>query len=473
MTTRRVEVVRRAPVAPLVCALYAGCGSPETLLVPPADGLHTRLVVACSKLPCAEGQAQGALLTAESGFPLELEEPDSEIALLDYECSSVERLGITLRSGRVFADGPVRRPERVHLARLAEGGISSWSPAEPSVQVATELRFQRESPCPRLESEAIDTPISMTPSLVLSRGDDFLLGSPDGLFVLGPDGSVREHDGHVGTSSAAPPSGAGLVDSEGRLWLYGEAGALWRETSLGQSEFEPMPRNPFWVACDSPPHGLTATLFGHQYAAVELFEADESTLVFASNDGSVSAFDVGARSWRSLRAPELDAEGMCKTGWTTAAVTAPGQAIIVSYGATTTLEVTPHSATPDPRTENANAIVRAKDRVFYAASVGDLFVRDGGGWRQIHRGSGDNVFAMAAYGDGILFGGHLGEIGFWESEYGECETRAHEASGVHLPHLVSGRSVVLATGSARAPDVEASVFLLHPEALGVCDPHRP
>ncbi|MBI2377024.1 MAG: hypothetical protein HYV07_23690 [Deltaproteobacteria bacterium] len=80
---------------------------------------------------------------------------------------------------------------------------------------------------------------------------------------------------------------------------------------------------------------------------------------------------------------------------------------------------------------------------------------------------------IEALGEGVLFGGHFGELAYWSEGYGECATKAVDAIGAHVGHVVADARGGVLAASARAASREAPSYLLEAEELDECSLHRP
>ncbi|MBI2377025.1 MAG: hypothetical protein HYV07_23695 [Deltaproteobacteria bacterium] len=349
----------------LVAVCCQSCAAQPVVGPPELDAeVKLGILIACPSLPCSAAEARAAAADGASGSSLELD-GDSELLFLGYRCGSLERLGLSLVGGRVRSSGEVRKPDQVFQARFVEGSASPWVPIEVTHELVGGVRFRPWSPCPRFRAKPLEHSFASTPTLVrrLPSGS-VIVGSPDGLVSV-------DRSGVVTPVLVGAPAGASWLDRDGWLWLYGGGGALVRLRADLEGSLEVMPSNPFWRVCATAADGLTATLIGQQYAALEVAEGTDRVLLFGSSDGAIVAFDIGRASWRLLR-EGVSAGAECPFGWVSLAGLDDARGLLVAYYAPRGIVVSARAADESDETESATAVGRSVADVYYAGSQGDF-----------------------------------------------------------------------------------------------------
>ncbi|MBI4817693.1 MAG: hypothetical protein HY791_15635 [Deltaproteobacteria bacterium] len=457
----------------IAMVIAIGCGPVEIRSVLPEldDSIRTQLFVGCPTLPCSESERIAAI--GPAGTPISVEMPSAtfEAALLGYECESTERLGLDARSNLLRTASKVRRPEQALRLRGVGGGLEGRGDAAVAELVsAFRMPVQEQTPCVRLETETLSLPFEGAPRLLLPLGpDEALLGETHRLWRVGALGDPVPFEAHVESSTAAAPTGAGWVDSRGRLWLYGDSGELWVGPTSGGS-FRRLAPNPSWRDCDIPASSLLGTELDHGYALGAIEGPSGLALYVFASEGSFAVYDERSNTWTELRPPSDDTEcplmevSIARAGLDSVIAAGAGTPEILSFG--------PGGL----ETELMAGILVVKDVagvVYGGPAGGGLLMRDSRGqWSTVYDDSGSNIIVIEPFRGSILFGGNLGALRIWSEGRGICQTEAREIAGPHLFRLVSFGDWLVATTSRRRT-VEPTALRLRPAAVDVCAPHLP
>ncbi|MBI4817097.1 MAG: hypothetical protein HY791_12615 [Deltaproteobacteria bacterium] len=458
--------------------LTSGCSAPGLeLRLPELDPeeLRALVAVACETLPCTAVERTASVGTLYSAMRLDPMGSTFEAVVLGYACDSAESVGLTVRNGLLVTEDVVREPERALRVTFREAEQVALRDGAGLGELRDDfgIPVRARSPCVQMRAESPGLSFDGAPTLLGKLDDDsFLLYDSSSLWRVSSAWEAAPFEARTASSSVAAPRGAAWVDGRGRLWLYGEGGALWVGPTQG-GEFEALPPNPGWRACEVPPSAVLGTILDHRYALAADETGPELSVFALGSEGALARYDEGSRTWTVLAPDEVDPPA-CPYREVSLARSGSGSVIAARNGADSLLSASAEGVSREGG--EGYLVVSALEGEVYAGRIsGGLATRDAAGrWRQLFDDSGGNTIVLGSYETSVAFGGNLGLLTLWNGEFGGCETKLLESFGPQLSGLIDlGDQLAVTTSARRREGSEAALFRLVPRPIGICAVHLP